>query len=71
MKYDFYWCKLQRSNKHTCGYIEAKGADLGKQVEMVDIDGEFWEVTSVGHGVTKSHARTVERKNKDFTRSIA
>ena len=67
MKDMFYWCQLRNGNKHTCGYIEARGAKLGANVELVDLDGEFWTVTSVSdRGVTKDYVRNAERMFKSF-----
>lgn len=63
----YYWCQLRRGNRYTCGYIEERGASIGNKVELVDLDGKFWEVTSVGQpGVTKEFVRKSERGYKDF-----
>lgn len=67
----YHWCQLKNGNKHTCGYIEERGAVVGKHVEMVDLDGEFWEVLTVAHpGVPKSFVRENEKRFKAFQGSL-
>ena len=53
----FHWCQLANGSKRTCGYIEARGAKVGARVEMVDLDGELWEVLTVGEAVPKEAVR--------------
>ena len=66
----YYWCNLQRENNHTSGYIEERGAKVGSKVELVDLDGEFWEVMSVSeNSVTKDFVRNQERAFKQFQAS--
>jgi hypothetical protein len=66
----YFWCSLRNGAKRTCGYIEERGAKLGARVEMVDLDGEFWTVTSVGASVTKEYVRAHEKAFKDFQGSL-
>lgn len=66
----YYWCQLRNGNKHTCGYIEERGAKVGNRVEMIDLDGQFWEVLKVGSAVTKEYVRSNEMKFKQFQTSL-
>lgn len=66
----YYWCFLRNGNKHTAGYIPEMGAKVGALVEMVDLDGEFWTVESVGRSATKEYVRANEKKFKDFQHSL-
>ncbi|MEM9139979.1 MAG: hypothetical protein AAGB15_09100 [Pseudomonadota bacterium] len=66
----FHWCNLANGSKRTCGYIEARGAIVGAKVELVDLDGELWEVLSVGEGVPKDQVRKNEMKFKAFQDSL-
>ena len=66
----YHWCQLANGNKRTSGYIEARGAKVGARVELPDLDGEFWEVLSVGDEVTKEFVRSNERRFKDFQKSL-
>lgn len=66
----YYWTQLQRGNQHTCGYIEERGAKVGAFVELVDLDGAMWEVTSVSDKpVTKEYVRNNEKRYKAFQKS--
>lgn len=65
-----YWCRLKNGDKETIGFIEERGAKIGSLVEMVDIDGEFWEVTHVGYSQPKSEVRQNERRFKNFQGSL-
>ena len=70
-KSDYYWCQLENGTKQTVGYIPAKGAKVGRMVEMVDLDGEFWRVTSVQEpGVSKDYVRSQEKRFKEFQGSL-
>lgn len=67
----YYWSHLQNGNKHTAGYIEARGAVPGHKVELIDLDGEFWTVNTVSsEGVTKEFVRINEMKFKAFQGSL-
>lgn len=66
----FYWCNLANGNKRTCGYIEARGAIVGAKVELVDLDGQCWDVLTVGEGVPKERVRANEMKFKSFQASL-
>ena len=66
----FHWCNLANGNKRTCGYIEARGAKVGNRVELVDLDGEFWEVLTVGDPVPSDQVRANERRFKSFQSSL-
>ena len=66
----YYWAQMRNGNKHTCGYIEERGAKVGAFVELLDLDGEMWEVTSVASDpVTKEYVRNNEKKYKAFQKS--
>ena len=66
----YYWSQLRNGDKHTCGYIEERGAKVGSFVELVDTDGEFWEVTRVSQpGFTKEYVRGNEKNYKQFQKS--
>lgn len=66
----YFWAQMRNGDKHTCGYIEERGAKVGAMVELTDLDGEFWEVTSVSiPGVTKEYVRANEKKYKAFQKS--
>lgn len=67
---DYYWCFLRNGDRETCGFIPARGARVGALVEMVDLDGEMWEVTSRGEGVSREYVRDQERRFKDFQGSL-
>jgi hypothetical protein len=66
----FHWCQLANGDKRTAGYIEARGAKVGAQVELLDLDGAFWEVLTVGEAVPSSQVRTNERRFKLFQDSL-
>ncbi|MEM7059232.1 MAG: hypothetical protein AAF557_16740 [Pseudomonadota bacterium] len=66
----FHWCNLANGDKRTCGYIEARGAKVGSQVELVDLDGEMWDVLTVGDPVPADRVRANERKFKAFQASL-
>lgn len=42
----YHQCRLQRGYHLTVGWIEARAAKVGAQVEMLP-SGEFWEVVEV------------------------
>lgn len=64
---DYFWCQLRSGDRRTCGYIEARGAAVGKFVELPDLGEELWEVTRVSDsGVTKDFVRQQERAFKAF-----
>ena len=66
----FHWCNLANGDKRTCGYIEARGAKVGAQVELPDLDGEMWEVLTVGDPTPADRVRQNERKFKAFQASL-
>ena len=66
----YHWCNLANGSKRTCGYIEARGAKVGSLVELVELDGEMWEVLSVGDPVPSSQVRQNERRFKAFQDSL-
>lgn len=60
-------CKLKKDNSFTHGYIEERGAKVGAFVELIDFDGEFWEVISVSDiFIDKDMIRKQERNYKFF-----
>lgn len=62
----YYWCNLQNGAKRTVGYIDERGAKVGNEVEMIDLDGEFWTVTSVGASASKDEVNNNRQKSKTF-----
>lgn len=66
----YHWCHLANGDKRTCGYIEARGARVGLRVELIDLDGDFWDVLSVGDGVPKEQVRQNEMRFKAFQGSL-
>lgn len=66
----FHWCQLANGDKRTAGYIEARGAIVGAQVEMIDLDGELWDVLTVGDAVPKDHVRKNEKRFRAFQDSL-
>ncbi len=66
----YHWCQLANGDKRTAGYIEERGAKVGAKVELTELDGEFWEVLSVGDAVSKDFVRSNERRFKDFQASL-
>lgn len=66
----YHWCNLANGDKRTCGYIEARGAKVGMKVELVDLDGELWDVLSVGDAVPAEKVRAHERRFKAFQGSL-
>mgnify|MGYP003402834971 FL=1 len=67
---DYFWCHMSQGNRHTVGYIEARGAVVGKLVELLDLGG-LWKVDRVSNGVTKAFVREQERAFKAFQGSIS
>jgi hypothetical protein len=57
---------MGNGDKRTVGYIEERGAKVGKQVELVDVDGEFWDVLSVGYSMSKEAFQRQNRTYKIF-----
>ena len=66
----FHWCNLANGEKRTCGYIEARGAKVGARVQMIDLDGELWDVLTVGDAVPAEQIRKNERRFKAFQSSL-
>ncbi|MEM7033792.1 MAG: hypothetical protein AAF629_29885 [Chloroflexota bacterium] len=66
----FYWCNLANGDKRTCGYIEARGARVGAKVRLIDLDGQFWQVLTVGRAVPKETVRNNEKRFKAFQGSL-
>ena len=67
----YFWCNLKNGAKRTCGYIAERGAVVGHKIELVDMDGEFWEVTTVDPvPVPKGLVRTNEKRYKGFQASL-
>ena len=66
----FHWCNLANGEKRTCGYIEARGAKVGARVQMIDLDGELWDVLTVGDAVAAEQIRKNERRFKAFQSSL-
>lgn len=66
----FHWCQLANGDKRTAGYIEARGAKVGAQVELIDLDGALWQVLTVGDAVPKEQVRQNEKRFKAFQDSL-
>lgn len=45
MKY-YYQCRMRNGTEETMGWIEARGAKVGRRVELLP-DREYWTVLSV------------------------
>lgn len=43
--------KVENGYRQTTAWIDSKGAKLGYHVELLSLDGKFWEVVSVGKTV--------------------
>lgn len=43
----YFQCKMRRGEHETVGWIEERGARIGLHVELLSLDGKFWEVTEV------------------------
>lgn len=61
-------CRMRLNNVETVGYIPARAAKVGNEVELFDKDGssQFWKVLSVGTTRTKEQVKEAERGYKDF-----
>lgn len=66
----YHGCNLANGNRRTCGHIEARGAKVGLKVELIDLDGQMWEVRTVGEGVPKERVRQNEMRFKAFQASL-
>ncbi len=66
----YHWCQLANGDKRTAGYIEARGATVGSKVELTELDGEFWEVLTVGDAVSKEFMRAQGQRFKGFQESL-
>lgn len=67
-----YQCTLSQGSARTIGYIEDRGASVGKMVEIKDDGFEgFWRVESVGsHGIEATELREKQRKDRNFNQDI-
>lgn len=49
----YYQCRLRKGSAETTGWIEARGAYVGKSVELLP-SKELWEVVEVGNMMPKT-----------------
>lgn len=67
----YRWVQLRNGNKRTCGYIEERGAKVGNKVELVDLDGEMWDVMSVDPTpFSRTFVMGLNKKHKVFQESL-
>lgn len=68
----YIWAQLKNGTRQTCGYIEQKeGVSIGAKVEMLDMDGELWEITSLSDVKPRSYVMKQKNKGRDFAHSLA
>lgn len=68
----YYQVDLSQGSRRTHGYIEARGAVIGRMVEIKDegFDG-FWRVDSVSDkGLSEEKMRADQRMNRNAFASI-
>lgn len=51
---------------HTLGYIPSWSAKVGNKIQILSVDGEFWEVISVGEPREADLVRDAERNYMEF-----
>ncbi len=62
----FAQCKMINGDAVTTGFIPLWAAKVGNTVELPELDGENWLITSVGTVVSQEQMRSKERAFKDF-----
>lgn len=41
-------CRFKRGNSETVAWIDSKAARVGDRVELLSLDGNFWEIIGTG-----------------------
>ncbi len=49
-------CRFKRNGKETVAWIDSSAAKVGNHVELLSLDGEFWEVIGIGKPSTKDRS---------------
>lgn len=66
----FKQCKFKKGDTYTIAYIPEHAAKVGNRVELLTLDGDFWEVISVSEqSVSKQAVKDNERNYKAFQAS--
>lgn len=67
-----FQCTLSQGTARTTAYIEARGASVGKSVQIKEDGFEGrWIVESVGsHGIEETVLREKQRKDRHFNQDI-
>jgi hypothetical protein len=63
-------CRFRKGDHFTIGWIPSHAAKIGNKVELLSLDGEFWDVISAGAVLPKDQVKDNERNYKDFQHSI-
>ena len=67
----YYQCRLTCPTGETVGWIEARGAKKGAQVELLTADGKFWTVAEVYKpGLTQKALQTKQANDRNSLPSI-
>ncbi len=57
----YYQCELSQGTGRDRAYLEARGAVVGKVVEIIPGSGDFWTVESVSQeGIDKRHLKELQ-----------
>lgn len=67
----FAQCEMVNDTGRTVGYIPSWAAKIGNLVELPELDGEFWQVISVGTVLSRSELGVVSRRFRGFQGSLA
>jgi hypothetical protein len=63
--------KILGGDRHTIAWIPEHAAKVGNQVQLLSLDGDFWEVAGVGSvRKPKEEVKEDERAYKDFQESL-
>lgn len=62
----YYQCKLERGPERTTGWLEARGAAVGKRVQLLELSrpGELWTVVTVA-SAPLSKAQLAQKQQND------
>lgn len=67
MKTEFYkQCRFKKDKYETIAYIPSWAAVVGNKVQLLTLDGEFWEVVEAGNEVSADFVKENERNYKEF-----
>jgi hypothetical protein len=67
----FYQCRMECGEDKTVGWIEARGAVVGYEVELKE-DGRFWKVVEVyPTGINEEVLRTKQKLDRESLSSIS